>query len=78
MIDVTDDFLIWMCLPNGLDHFPDDIGSRHAQLKLDFLDHFWFSGSPDRRPRIREWGEMRGSGYTEAYTDVGTDFSSSG
>ena len=67
-----------MCLPNGLDDVPHDIFPRHTQLKLDFLDHFWFFGSPDRWSRIGERGEMGRPGYTEAYTDVGTDLSSSG
>jgi len=67
-----------MCLSDGLNDFPDDISPRYTQLKLDFLDYFWFSGSPDRGSRIGERSEMGGSGYTEAYTDVGTDISSPG
>jgi len=67
-----------MCVPDGLDDFPDDFSPGHAQLQLDLLDYFWFSGSPYRGSGIGEGGEMGGPGYTKAYTDVGANFSSSG
>jgi hypothetical protein len=67
-----------MCVPNGLDHIPGYISSCHAQLQLDFLDYFWFSGSPYRRSGVGEGGEMGRPGDTEAYAYVGANVSSSG
>ena len=66
-----------MCVPNGLDYIPDYISSCHAQLQLDFLDYFWFSGTPYRGSRVGEWGEMGCPGDTKAYAYVGADISSS-
>jgi hypothetical protein len=66
-----------MCVPNRLDNSFNDISPRHAQLKLDFLDYFWFSGSAYRGSGVGEGGEMGRSGYTEAYAYVGSNVSSS-
>jgi hypothetical protein len=66
-----------MCVPNSLDNIPDNFSPRHAQLQLDFLNYFWFSGSAYRGSGVGEGGEMGRSGYTKAYAYVGSNVSSS-
>ena len=66
-----------MCVLDGLDNPLDDFSPRHAQLQLDFLDYFRFSGSANRGSGVGKRGEMGRPGDTEAYTDVATNISSS-
>jgi len=66
-----------MCLPNRFYNSPGNFSSCHTQLKLDFLDYFWFSGSAYRGSGVGEGCEMGCPGDTKADTYVGANVPSS-